>query len=91
MIKHMMRKMGYNLLHGKGLNLGKGRRGFLRNFVPRGKLANYYDNTRRVLGYVTPTPLATVQFKDKPIPSHCLFLRMGLGRQCGNVVQGTHR
>jgi len=39
--------------------------------VPKGKPENYYDNTRRVLGYVTPTPLATVQFKDdEPTPSH---------------------
>ena len=44
---HTMRKMGYDLQHGKGLNFGKGRRGFLRSFVPRGKPANYYDNTRR--------------------------------------------
>jgi len=42
---YMMRKMGYNLQHGKGLNFGKGRRGFLRNFVPKGKPTNYYDNT----------------------------------------------
>ena len=66
----MMRKIGYNLQHGKGLNFRKGRRGFLRNSVPRGKPANYYDNTRRRLGYVSPTPLATVQSKDdSPIPS----------------------
>ena len=68
---HMMRKMGYNLQHGKGLNFKKGRRDFLRNFVPRGKPANYYDNTCRGLGYVTPTPPATVQSEDnKPISSH---------------------
>ena len=36
--QHMMRKMGYNLKHGKGLNFEKGRRDFLCNFVPRGKL-----------------------------------------------------
>jgi len=67
----MMRKMGYNLQHGKGLNFEKGRRGFLRNVVPRRKPTNYYDNTRRGLGYVTPTPPATVHSKDdKPIPSH---------------------
>ena len=43
----------------------------LRNFVPKGKPANYYDNTRRGLGYVTPTPPATVQFRDdEPMPSH---------------------
>ena len=63
--------MGYNLKRGKGLNFGRGRRSLLRNFVPRGKPANYYDNTRRWLRYVTPTPPVTVQFKDdKPIPSH---------------------
>ena len=39
--------------------------------MPKGKPANYYDNTRRGLGYVTPTPPATVQSEDnKPIPSH---------------------
>ena len=67
----MMRKMGYNLKHGESLNFRKGRRSLLRNFVPKGKPANYYDNTRRGLGYVTPTPPATVKSKDdEPIPSH---------------------
>ena len=67
----MTKKMGYNLKHGKGLNFGIGRRSLLRNFVSRGKPANYYDNTRRGLGYVTPTPPAMVQFKDDElIPSH---------------------
>ena len=38
--------------------------------MPKGKPANYYDKTRRGLGYVTPPPPITVQFKDnKPIPS----------------------
>ena len=66
----MMRKIGYNLQRRNGLNFRKGRRGFLRNFVPKGKLANYYDKTRRGLGYVTPTPPTTVRPKDKKlIPS----------------------
>ena len=39
--------------------------------MPKGKLINYYDNTRRGLGYVTPTPPATAHSKDnKPVPSH---------------------
>jgi len=59
-VHHMIKKMGYNLKHGKGLNFGKGRRSLLRNLVPRGKSANYYDNTCRGLGYVTPTPPAMV-------------------------------
>jgi len=66
----MMRKMGYSLQRGNGLNFGKGRRDFLRNFVPKGKPANYYDNTRRGLGYVTPPPPTTIKSSDnKPIPS----------------------
>ena len=66
----MMRKMGYNLHHGKGLNFEKGRHDFLRNFEPKGKPANYYDNTHRGLGYVTPPPHITAQSRDnKPIPS----------------------
>ena len=66
--------MGYNLKHGKGLNFRKGRRGLLRNFVPRGKPANYYDNTRRGLGYVIPPPPTMVKSRDnKPILSHSPF------------------
>ena len=66
-----MKRMGYDLKHGKGLNFGKGKRSLLRNFVPKGKPVNYYDSTRRGLGYVTPTSSATVQFKDDElIPSH---------------------
>jgi len=65
-----MKKMGYNLKHGEGLNFEKGRRSLLRNFVPKGKPVNYYDSTRRGLGYVTPTPPVTIQFRnDEPIPS----------------------
>jgi len=32
----MMRKIGYNLQHGKDLNFEKGRRGLLWTFVPKG-------------------------------------------------------
>jgi len=66
----MMRKMGYNLQCESGLNFEKERRGFLRNFVPKGKLENYYDKTHRGLGYVTPPPPTSFQSEDnKPIPS----------------------
>jgi len=65
-----MRKMGYSPQRQNGLNFGKGRRDFLRNFVPKGKPANYYDKTRRRLGYVTPPPSTSIRFEDnKPIPS----------------------
>jgi len=65
-----MRKMGYSLQHGNGLNFEKGQRGFLRNFVPKEKPTNYYNKTRRGLGYVTPPPSTSVRSKvNKPIPS----------------------
>ena len=72
--RQIMKKMGYDLKHGAGLNFGKGRRGLMQNFVPKGKPANYYDSTRRGLGYVTPTSSATVQFKDcnTPFPEYVL-------------------
>ena len=46
--------MGYDLSHGEGLNFGKGHCIPLQPFVPKGKLANYYNQGRRGLGYVTP-------------------------------------
>ena len=65
----MMRKMGYNLHHGKGLNFKKGRRCLLRTVMPKRKPANYYDKTHRGLGYVTPpTPLQSED--DESIPTH---------------------
>jgi len=68
--QHMMRKMGYSLQRGSGLNFRKGRRDFLRNFVPKGKLANYYDKTSRGLGYGTPPTSTSIRSEDnKPIPS----------------------
>ena len=33
-----MKKMGYDLRHGEGLNFGKGRRSLLRNFCQKGSL-----------------------------------------------------
>ena len=46
--------MRYDLSRGEGLNFGKGRCIPLQPFVSKGKPANYYDQTRRGLGYVTP-------------------------------------
>ena len=38
--------------------------------MPKGKPANYYDKTRRGLGYVIPSPSTSIQSEDnKPIPS----------------------
>ena len=39
----MMKKMGYDLRHGEGLNFGKGRRISFQPFVPKGKPVNYYN------------------------------------------------
>ena len=62
--------MRYSLQHGNDLNFKKGRRGFLCNFVPKGKPANYYDKTRRGWGYITPPSSTLFRSKDnKPISS----------------------
>ena len=38
--------------------------------MPKGKPANYYDKTRRELGYVTPPPSTSIRSEDnKLIPS----------------------
>jgi len=49
-----MKEVGYDLSYGEGLNLGKGQRIPLQPFIPKGKPANYYSQTHRGLGYVTP-------------------------------------
>ena len=66
---HMMRRMGYNLQQENGLNFDRGRHGLLRTFVPKGKPTNYYDKTRRGLGYVTP-PILFQSEDDESLPSH---------------------
>jgi len=52
----MMKKMGYSLNHGDGLNFDKRRSIPLQPFVLEGKSANYYDRTRKGSGYVTSHP-----------------------------------
>ena len=62
-------KNGVQFIAWERLELQKGRRGLLRTFVPKGKPTNYYDKTRRGLGYVTPpTPLPSEG--DKSFPSY---------------------
>jgi len=51
------------------LNFGRGRRGLLRTFVPKGKPADYYDKTRKGLGYITP-PAQSQSEGDESFPSH---------------------
>jgi len=34
---HMMKRMGYDITKGSGLNFGKGKRAVLRSFLPEGK------------------------------------------------------
>ena len=49
-----MKNMGYDVASGEGLHFGKGRRAPLLPFAPRGKPNNYYHQSRRGLGYVSP-------------------------------------
>jgi len=66
---HMMRKMGYNLQRGNGLNFERGQHGLLLTFVPTGKPTNYYYKTHREFGYVT-SPALFQSEEDKYLPSH---------------------
>jgi len=65
----MMKEMGYDLRRGEGLNFRKGQHIPLQPFIPKGKPANYYDQTRRGLGYVTPSVQSDLESK-KSLPSH---------------------
>ena len=62
-----MKEMGYDLRHSEGLNFGKGWRIPLQPFVSKEKPANYYDQTRRGLGYVTPSVQSDLESK-KSLP-----------------------
>ena len=64
----MIKRMGNNLNLGDGLNFGKGLRIPLQPFVLEGKPLNYYNRTRRGLGYVTP-PSQLESESDESLPS----------------------
>ena len=65
----MMKEMGYDLRRSEGLNFGKGQRIPLQPFVPKRKLVDYYDQTRKGLGYVTPS-IQSDSESEKSLPSH---------------------
>ena len=49
--------MGYDLIKKVYLNFGQGRRALLQSFIPKRKAPDYYNQTRRELGYMsTPIP-----------------------------------
>ena len=52
-VLRIMESMGYDLTNGPGLNFGKGRRTLLQSFIPKGKTTDYYNRTRRGLGYMS--------------------------------------
>jgi len=51
----MIKEMGYNLRRDEDLDFEKGQRIPLQSFILKEKPANYYDQTRRGLEYVTPS------------------------------------
>jgi len=58
---------------GEGLNFERGRRIPLQPFVPKEKSANYYDQTRRGLGYTSQSVQSDLESK-KPLLSHSSYL-----------------
>ena len=61
--------MEYDFRRSESLNFGKGRCIPLQPSVLKGKPANYYDQTRRGLGYTTPSIRFDSESK-KYLPSH---------------------
>jgi len=64
-----MRRMGNNLQHENIFNFGRGRRGLLQTFIPKGMPANYNDKTCRGLGYIIP-PTQSQSEENESLPSH---------------------
>jgi len=54
---------GIRLSRDEGLNFIKGWRIPLQPFAPKGKPANYYNQTRRGLGYITPSAQSDPEFE----------------------------
>ena len=65
----MLKEMGYDLRCSEELNFVKGRHIPLQLFVPKEKPANYCDQTRRGLGYTTPSVQSDSE-SEKSLPSH---------------------
>jgi len=71
----------------RGLNFGKGRRDFLRNFVPKGKPTNYNDKTRRELGY-----MKNLDLEHNLLRMDSEYAMMGsLQQKDGNTSKRTYR
>ena len=70
--------MGYNLRRGEGLNFEKGRHIPLQPFVPEGKSANYYDQTRRGLGYITLSVQSDLESEKASTLTFLKLIRLGI-------------
>jgi len=67
----MMKEMGYDLCCGEDLNFKKGRRIHLQPFIQKEKPTNYFDQTHRGLGYVTPPTMSDSEEESNcSLPSH---------------------
>ena len=67
----MIKKMGYNLNRGDGLNFDKRWCIPLQPFISEGKQANYYDRTCRGLRYITLPPQSESE-SNESLPSQSL-------------------
>ena len=65
----MIKEIGYDLHRDEDLNFKKGWHIPLQPFVPKGKPTNYYDQTRRGLGFVTAPTQFELESKES-LPSH---------------------
>jgi len=78
---HMMRRMGYNLQHGNGLNIRKGRRDLLRTFILKGKPGDYYNKTCRgwdILHHLLNLSLKETNLYHHIPPVHLIWNQMSV-------------
>jgi len=66
----MIENMGYDLTKRSSLKFNKGRRTLLRSFVPKGKAPDYYQKTRRGLGYVSTPISLDFEFEESLYHDH---------------------
>ena len=65
----MIKEMRYNFHHGEALNFRKEQHIPLQSFMSKRKPTNYYDLTRKRLGYVIPSTQSELE-SDKFLPSY---------------------
>ena len=85
----MIKEMGYGLRHGEGLNFRKGWCISLQSFIPKGKLANYYD---LIVGWgILPHPSNLIRNLKNSTITLLRLIRLEIWHKCVGCLQETRR